>query len=85
MENDHSWIKDGVPVFFTIKGPYAGTYSGNVDGPIKDIGGDGHEHLVVRLKNVSKDYERITHCKFACCVPITCLSRVTVRKERRTK
>lgn len=77
MENDFSWISDGVPVWFTIRGPYAGTYSGIVDGPIKDIGGDGHQHLVVRIKEVSEDYERMTHYKFAVCVPLKCLKKRT--------
>lgn len=85
MENKFDWVKDGAATFFTLKGPYAGTYHGIVDGPIKDIGGDGKECLVVRIKKVSADYERITGCKYATCVPITCLSNAAPPSIRRTK
>lgn len=78
MPNDFSWVHDGVDVWFNVKGPYEGRYFGVVDGEPKNIGFDpSFPHIVVRLRDICKDWEKITGLHFAACVPVTCLEKRT--------
>lgn len=73
---DFSWIRDGVLIWFGCNTPFIqGIYKGVVDGTPKDIGIDGKPHLVVRLKEMDENWVTSTGCNFAACIPLKCLTK----------